>query len=202
MNILDQYRNIGEFSAYGGVVSVTAGAGYGSTAPIVLVTRTIPAQANAHVEALMLKLVDLAISDQLYFSFRFNGVPAYPWDNIPAEQIVNNPIVPINQVFNYGVIEIVARNRSGTTETGASAESFDIRAQASIIGYQARGIPRGGRGPRISGAPGGGVRDEAVLASLTGGFAGFPILGFRDRSSRRRSSSGHKSGGGRGWRWG
>lgn len=124
-----------EFSEYGAIQSVVAGAGIGSTAPKVLTSRTIPYGARAIIVRLTMKAIDSVGSDQIRFAIRHNGMLVTPWHKISGIEMIEDPTIWINQEFGPGLFEVLGYNISGTSEAGANAVGVDFDCIASWFGY-------------------------------------------------------------------
>lgn len=128
----------GAWSEQGVIVSVPSGAGVTPTAHTVLLRKEIASGARVWVEKLFLRVVDMAAYDQLYFSLRRNGALIAPWEKISAEQVVEEFAVDVGESFGGGMLEIVAANISGTSETGASPDAVAVRCIARLKGFLLR----------------------------------------------------------------
>jgi hypothetical protein len=122
------------FSAQGAIVAVAAAAGVAS-APQVLLSRYMPPGALVYIQSLSIRVIDLAAYDQLFFALKRNGAVLYPWNDINGEQVMEDSIVPVDEAFDPGLLELVAKNISGTTETGASLDPVAIRVITRFRGY-------------------------------------------------------------------
>lgn len=126
------------FSGQGSVTSVAAGAGVGATAHQVLLNKEIPSGASIYLEKIFLRVVDMAAYDQVFFSLRRNGALIAPWHKISGEQIVEEFNVDVDETFGAGMLEIVAANISGTTETNAAPDAVAVRCIARFKGLLLR----------------------------------------------------------------
>lgn len=129
------------FSEQGVVTSVASGAGVASTAYQVLLSRVIPGGASIYIEKIFLRVVDMAAYDQVFFSLRRNGALIAPWHKISGEQVVEEFHVDVDEVFGAGMLEIVASNISGTSETGAAPDPVAVRCIARFKGLLLRQRP-------------------------------------------------------------
>ena len=133
------YQVAGEFSQTSDVVSVPAGAGFGTTAPQVVCTRRIPGGAKAFLERFSARVVDAGNADQIYFSVRRNNQAiGSSLVKIPGIQFDFTAQIGIEETIDAGEVEIVAFNKSGTSEPDAAA-AIDIRVQAWWAGALLRG---------------------------------------------------------------
>lgn len=123
-----------DLTAQGGLVSVPAGAGVGSTARTVLASVEIASGDRAWLDSISVRIVDMAAYDQLNFALRLNGALLLPFDDISGEQFYDEYRLPIAREVGPGLLEIVAQNISGTTETGASLDPVAIRCVARLRG--------------------------------------------------------------------
>lgn len=126
----------------GVIVSVPAGAGVAPTAYTALISREIPAGARVYIDQLFLRVVDMAAYDQIFFALRRNGALIHPWNNISGEQVVEDFSVDVGEVLHSGLIEIVGKNISGTSEAGAMAPGVAIRCIARFKGFLLRERPQ------------------------------------------------------------
>lgn len=128
----------GPLSEQSGIITIVAGAGVGLTAQQQILALTVPPAARAYVTSLSFRVVDMAGFDQVFFSLKRNGAKIAPWEKISGEQIVDEHIVPVDQEFGPGLLEIGGVNISGTTESGAAAAAGGIRVIARVKGYLLR----------------------------------------------------------------
>ncbi len=124
------------------IVSVPAGAGVAATAYTSLIAREIPSGARVYIDQLFLRVVDMAAYDQVFFALRRNGALIHPWNKISGEQVVEDFSVDVGEVLHSGMLEIVAANISGTTETGATPDAVAIRCIARFKGFLLRERPQ------------------------------------------------------------
>lgn len=125
-----------EFSSFGNIVLVTAGAGIGSSVPISLTLRDIPPGSLVLIESLSLKVVDPGSVDQIFFGMKHHGMEIFPFHKINAK-VVETLTIPVYKTFGGGPLEIVGKNISGTTESGAVA-AVNVNAIGSFVGYLLR----------------------------------------------------------------
>ena len=121
------------FAQMGVPVSVPAGAGFNGVQPTVLVTRIAPSGARIFLEYISCRAIDIG-SDQISFALRVNGAfPVVGLTAIPGQMFDSNLRLDVQTEFSPGTFEIVAYNKSGTTQTGALAATAG-NCQASFKG--------------------------------------------------------------------
>lgn len=133
----------GVWNEHGGIVTAAAGGGYNAVAPTVILSREIPAGARVWLQRLFLRVADQAAYEQIVFGLRLNGGYLTPFDKITGEQISESMEVDVEQEIGSGLLEVVARNMSGTTEPGASLDALAIRCVARFKGKLLRESARG-----------------------------------------------------------
>jgi hypothetical protein len=129
------FEIVDDFSINGEVTSVVAGVGYLTVVPTVLATLEGGRNGKIYIAEISPQVIDPTGNDQIYFSLRRNRLPvALGFNRIPAVMFQQNQRVQVGEVYDGGLFEIVAFNKSGTAETGASA-AIDIQCQAGWKGY-------------------------------------------------------------------
>ena len=121
------------FCESGTRVSVPAGAGFGTIQPTVLVSRTSPSGARVLLQNLSCCVLDIG-ADQISFGLRVNGMfPVSGLMSIEGTMFNIRPSMVIQTEFSPGTFEIIARNKSGTTQAGALAATV-ATCQAAFEG--------------------------------------------------------------------
>ena len=107
------------FAEIGQIVTVPAGSGYAGVPPVVLVSRMIPTGTTFQLEKITAKVMDIG-SEQITFSFRRNGTyPIHGLTNLSGAMFDDTKTMDVGEELPPGLMEIVAFNKSGTTEPGA-----------------------------------------------------------------------------------
>ena len=121
------------FGVWGIVVSVPAGAGFGTLAPTILWTREIPMGTQLQLESLTC-MMDGIPSSQIDFMLRRNGVPIISGQHkLSGNLFAVSQSFPINEEVLPGTLDCVAFNRSGTTQPFAEVATT-AQCQSSVIG--------------------------------------------------------------------
>lgn len=115
-----------EFSVFGDITSITAGAGVGSVAPVVLAEKVIPNGAQAYIVKATMKAIDTVGADKISFAIRHNGILITPWNKISGVEMIEDPTIIIDRTFGPGLFQIIGNN--------TDAIAFDCLA--SFLGYQ------------------------------------------------------------------
>lgn len=115
-----------EFSVFGEITSITAGAGVGAVAPVVLAERVIPNGGQAYIVKATMKAIDTVGADKISFAIRHNGMLITPWNKISGVEMIEDPTIIIDKTFGPGLFQIVGSN--------TDAIAFDCLA--SFLGYQ------------------------------------------------------------------
>lgn len=115
-----------EFSVFGEITSVTAGAGVGAVAPIVLAEKVIPNGARGYIIKATMKAVDLVGADKVSFAIRHNGILITPWNKISGVEMVEDPTIIIDKEFGPGLFQII----------GSNTDAVAFECLASFLGYQ------------------------------------------------------------------
>lgn len=112
-----QQKNGGDFNATGVKTSCVAGS-TNRPGRTVIASRTIPAGAKAFLERWSAKVVDIGNADQIYFAIMKNGAAVQSgMERIPALQFDYQAQIDLNVMLTPGLIEIVAFNISGMSNT-------------------------------------------------------------------------------------
>jgi len=114
-------------------VTVPAGSGYNGVSPVVLVSRTIPSGTTFLLRTITAKVIDIG-SEQITFAVRRNGAyPSQSLTNLSGVLFDDTKTIEVDEEFAPGMMEIVASNKSGTTEPNAIIAT-SATCQASLIG--------------------------------------------------------------------
>jgi len=99
---------------------------------VVLISRTVPNGSRILLRLFSAKVIDLANSDQVYFSIERNGTPVMSGlERVPGEQFDFQSQITIDLELPPGIIELVAYNISGAgQEPNAVSVATDVRCQA------------------------------------------------------------------------
>lgn len=123
-----------EFNETGDMVTIPGSATGNTPGQAILATRNCPNGARAFLEKFSAKVVDLANSDQIYFSLLRNGSPIGPgYERVSGIQFDFSPQFELGVDVGPGEISIVGYNISGMNtaiEPNASAVAADVRCQA------------------------------------------------------------------------
>lgn len=123
-----------EFNETGDMVAIPGSSTGNAPGQATLASRNCPNGARALLEKFSAKVVDLANSDQIYFSLRRNGSPIGPgYDRVSGIQFDFSPQFELGVDVGPGEIEIVGFNISGMNtaiEPNAVAVATDVRCQA------------------------------------------------------------------------
>jgi len=140
LNLPDGYELAGDFSGYSSSVIITAGAGVGLLAPIVIVSKPIPPTARVYIDRLMLRPIDINANTQIFFALLLDGIALPPWHALIAEQVSGaDPFVWIQRDFYGSSFGIGGINISGTLpQPPADPNPIDLRVAASWRGYLLR----------------------------------------------------------------
>lgn len=115
-----------EFSVFGTITAITAGAGVGAVAPVVLAERTIPNGAQAYILKATMKAIDIVGADKISFAIRHNGMLISPWTKISGVEMIEDPTIVIDKTFGSGLFQII----------GSNTDAVDFDCIASFLGYQ------------------------------------------------------------------
>jgi hypothetical protein len=123
------------FTFNGSIISVPAGAGFNGLQPTVLVSGVSASGTRTVIESVIVHVLNIA-SDQITLTLRRNGAPALSgFTQLPATFFDSYPLLEVHEEFSPGTFDIVASNKSGTTQPGAVA-AVAADCHASLLGYQ------------------------------------------------------------------
>lgn len=126
------------FSFHGDIVAVPAGSGFNGVQPVTLLSKVAASGARVYLSALQVHILNIG-SDQITISLRRNGAFAVSGAvNIPGSFFDQYPSLIIGEEFAPGMFDIVATNKSGTTQPGAvAAVSADCQAswQGNLLAF-------------------------------------------------------------------